>query len=64
MIPKSRRRSRISRLIRRLDWLQQMYWDEEDQHPANREARALRWAIEVLLLIDWSDPDFRATLND
>lgn len=64
MIPKSRRRSRIKRLVRRLDWIQINFWDVCGQHPAMSEARALRWAIDVLLLVDWSDSRFRDTLND
>lgn len=64
MIPKSRRRSRILRIERRLDWIQNNFWDREDQHPAVREARALRWALNVLALVDWKDARFRATLND
>ena len=64
MIPKSRRRSRIERITRHLDWLQVNYWDAPTMHPACAEARALRWALDVLAIIDWSDPKFRATLND
>ena len=64
MIPKSRRKSRIKRLERHLDWLQMNFWDNDSQHPAMREARALRWALEVLKLVDWRDPKIRKTLDD